>query len=59
MPADGGNCEEVLARFAELGIDMEALAAQLQEDGEKAFVDSWNDLMAVIRSKSDILWRKV
>jgi transaldolase len=59
MPLDGGNCEDVLARFAELGIDMEALAAQLQEDGEKLFVNSWNDLMAVITSKSAILWKKV
>jgi transaldolase len=59
MPLGGGNCEEVLARFAELGIDIDALAAQLQEDGEKSFVSSWNHLMAVIASKSDILWKKV
>jgi transaldolase len=59
MPLGGGNCEEVLARFAELGIDIDALAAQLQEEGEKSFVNSWNDLMAVIASKSDILWKKV
>jgi transaldolase len=59
MPLDGGNCEEVLARFVELGIDLEALAAQLQEEGEKLFVNSWNDLMAVITSKSAILWKKV
>ena len=59
MPLGGGNCEEVLARFAELGIDIDALAAQLQEDGEKSFVSSWNHLMAVITSKSDILWKKV
>jgi len=59
MPLDGGNCEEVLARFAELGIDLEALAAQLQEEGEKLFVNSWNDLISVITSKSAILWKKV
>ena len=59
MPLEGGNCEEVLARFADLGIDMDALAAQLQEDGEKSFVNSWNGLMAVITSKSAILWKKV
>src|SRR4029453_860275 len=44
LPADGGDCEEVLARFAEAGIDVEALAAQLQDEGAKAFVQSWNDL---------------
>ena len=31
MAADGGDCEEVLAQFAEAGIDVDALAAQLQE----------------------------
>ncbi len=51
MPADGGDCEAVLSRFAEAGIDVLALAAKLQEEGAKAFVNSWNDLMAVIESK--------
>ena len=57
MPADGGNCEEVLARFASAGIDVNALAAQLQDEGAKSFVNSWNDLMAVIGSKSAVLKR--
>jgi transaldolase len=55
LPADGGDCEEVLARFAEAGIDVGALAAQLQDEGAKAFVKSWNDLLAVITSKSAVL----
>ena len=55
LPADGGDCEEVLARFANAGIDVDALAAQLQEEGAKSFVKSWNDLMAVIDSKSSAL----
>jgi len=55
LPADGGGCEEVLARFANAGIDVDALAAQLQEEGAKSFVKSWNDLMAVIDSKSSAL----
>ena len=59
MPLDGGDCEEVLAQFARLGIHIDALAAQLQEDGEKSFVNSWNELMAVITSKSSILWKKL
>ena len=33
LPADGGDCEEVLARFAQAGIDVDALAAQLQKEG--------------------------
>jgi transaldolase len=55
LPADGGDCEEVLAQFAAAGIDVDALAAQLQEEGAKSFVTSWNDLMAVIASKSAAL----
>jgi len=55
MPADGGECEQVLAKFAKAGIDVDALASQLQSDGAKAFVNSWNDLMKVIASKSAAL----
>src|SRR5580704_2658767 len=55
LPADGGDCEEVLARFGKAGIDIDALAAQLQDEGAKSFVQSWNELMDVIRSKSAIL----
>jgi len=52
MATDGGDCESVLGEFAKAGINVDALAAQLQEDGAKSFVKSWNDLMAVISSKS-------
>ena len=55
MAADGGDCEEVLAQFAQAGIDIEALAAQLQDEGAKSFVKSWNDLMSVIASKSNTI----
>lgn len=57
MPKDGGDCEQVLAEFAKVGIDVEALAAQLQDEGAKAFVKSWNDLLEVIASKSAALAR--
>jgi transaldolase len=52
LPADGGDCEEVLAQFTKGGIDVDALAAQLQDEGAQSFVKSWNDLIAVISSKS-------
>jgi transaldolase len=55
MAPDGGNCEAVLAEFAKSGINMDALAAQLQDEGAKSFVKSWNELLAVIASKSDAL----
>ena len=52
LRADGGDSEEVLAQFANAGIDVYELAAQLQDEGAKSFVQSWNDLMEVIGSKS-------
>ena len=55
LPADGGDCEEVLARFADAGIDVDALASQLQDQGAKSFVGSWHELMDVIASKSAAL----
>ena len=55
IPADGGDCEEVLQKFAAVGIDVNALAAQLQDEGAKAFDKSWNELMGVIGSKSAAL----
>jgi transaldolase len=55
LPADGGDCEAVLAEFAKAGIDVGALAAKLQEEGAKSFVKSWNELLAVIASKSAAL----
>jgi transaldolase len=55
LPADGGDCEEVLAKFPKEGIDIDRLAAQLQDEGAKSFVKSWNELMDVIASKSNAL----
>jgi transaldolase len=45
----------MLARFERAGIDVAALAADLQREGAKSFVDSWNELMAGIASKSEVL----
>ena len=55
MTADGGDCEEVLERFAKAGVNVNTLAAQLQDEGAKSFVKSWNELMAVIASRSAAL----
>ena len=55
LPTDGGDSEEVTAKFTEAGIDVDALAAQLQEAGAKSFVNSWHELMEVIASKSAVL----
>ena len=55
IPDDGGNCEKVLAQFAEAGVDCDALATKLQDEGAISFVKSWSELMAVIASKSATL----
>ena len=55
MAADGGDYDTVLDQFATAGIDIYDLAAKLQDEGAKAFVSSWNDLMNVIVSKSSKL----
>ena len=55
MAADGGDCESVLAQFAKVGVNIETLATQLQDEGAESFVKSWKELMGVIASKSDAL----
>jgi transaldolase len=52
LPTDGGNSEEVLGQFAKAGVEIDALAVQLQSEGAESFVKSWNDLMQVISSKT-------
>lgn len=55
LTSDGGDAETVLAQFAKAGVDVDALASQLQKDGAKSFVTSWNDLISLIGSKSAAL----
>jgi len=55
MSHDGGDAEAELARFAQAGIDIDALAEELQRDGAKSFVGSWDDLLACIAEKSERL----
>src|SRR5271169_4422687 len=55
LPADGGDSEDVLTRFAKAGVDVDALTTRLQDEGAASFVKSWNELMAVIASKSATL----
>jgi transaldolase len=55
LPAAARYCDEVLAKFAGAGIDLDALAAQLLDEGAKAFDKSWNELLASIVSKGEVL----
>jgi len=52
---DGGDCEQTLMAFSRAGVDITGLAADLQSDGAKSFVDSWKDLLESIESKSKAL----
>ncbi|MBT2118392.1 transaldolase [Dyella sp. LX-66] len=52
MPTDGGDAEQVLARFAEAGVDIDALAQQLQQEGAASLVKSWKELLQRIADKS-------
>ena len=53
LPIDGGDAEEILARFTKIGVDNAALSAQLQKEGAQSFSKSWNELMDSIASKSN------
>jgi transaldolase len=53
--ADSSDAEEVLTKFARVGVNDSALAAQLQREGALSFDKSWNELMDSIESKSDAL----
>jgi transaldolase len=53
LPADGGDAEQVLGEFGGAGIDVDALAARLQEEGKGAFNKSWNEMLGTIEKASE------
>ena len=55
LPHDGGDAEDVLAKFTQAGINLDKLAADLQQEGADAFVKSWDELLACIVDKSAAL----
>lgn len=52
---DDDDVSGVLQPFIDAGIDVDALAQQLQEEGAQSFVDSWNKLMRSIHDKAQAL----
>lgn len=52
LPRDGGPATGDLAVVAEAGVDVEGLAAKLQQEGKQAFVDSWESLLASLRDQA-------
>jgi transaldolase len=55
LPRDGGDAEKELAEFTRAGVDIDALAEQLQREGAESFVKSWDDLLACLIDKSATL----
>ena len=55
MTHDGGDAESILQRFSQAGVDVDALATRLQNEGAQAFVKSWQALMRHIEGKSEAL----
>jgi len=51
MRKDGGDCDAMLAKYAEAGIDVDALAVQLQQEGTASFTKSWGELLQRIDDK--------
>jgi transaldolase len=51
LAADGGDAEQILTEFAEAGVEVEALAARLQEEGKQAFDKSWRELLGTIEDQ--------
>jgi len=57
LPTDGVAAEETLAEFAAAGIDLDALAARLQDEGKQSFDKSWKDLLGSLESEREQLAR--
>jgi transaldolase len=55
IPRDGADCEQVLAEFRRVGVDVAKLGVDLQTEGAKSFDDSWQDLLNAIDTKSKAL----
>jgi len=55
IPRGGGDCEQVLAEFGRIGVDVAKLGVDLQNGGTKSFDDSWQDLLNAIQAKSQAL----
>lgn len=55
MAENGGEAEATLEQIGDAGIDIDALAARLQEEGAQSFVKSWNQLLQRVAVKAQAL----
>lgn len=55
LAADGGDCARTITAAERAGVDVDALALRLQQEGAEAFERSWHDLLECIARKADVL----
>lgn len=55
LPRDGGDAQNILAQYRQLGIDDQVLGQRLQKEGAEAFINSWKDLLSSLKQKSSLL----
>ncbi|MEO9078083.1 MAG: transaldolase [Rhodanobacter sp.] len=55
MPLDGSDADAMLKQIGNAGVDVDALALKLQQDGAAAFVKSWKQLLQRIADKASAL----
>ncbi|MDX6583127.1 MAG: transaldolase [Solirubrobacterales bacterium] len=48
LPPDGGDAEQTLKAFNDAGIDTDALAVRLQEEGKDSFNASWGEMLDTV-----------
>jgi transaldolase len=48
MPSDGGSCDVMLNRFADVGVNVVYLAERLQQKGAQDLVASWKKLLSQV-----------
>jgi transaldolase len=58
MAPNGGDSEKILAEFAKAGVDAVNLGQQLQVEGAKSFVKSWERLLGGIAAKGSPILSK-
>src|SRR6516164_6208876 len=55
LSRDGARAGETLPAIVKAGVDLDALAADLQSEGARSFDESWSDLLKSIETKSRAL----
>ena len=55
LAADTEAADNELERFTRIGIDIETIGSELQEEGKASFTDSWNALLPTIQKRMKVI----